>query len=115
MLVLDWLQTSEFVRSHYLFIVFSLRSFSFDYLDNSERVILYCLCGYLVGLSIILFSILFLLCLERRQIDHNDQMKMKSTYQIPRQDLEYDVLANPRSYLPVYRYDGRTPNAFYHV
>jgi len=81
MVVIDWLQTYEFVR------------------ENSESFILYCICGCLIGISIILITIIIILYIEKH-------FKTNET------ENEY---CDASPYLPVYRYDGRNPNSFYHV
>ncbi len=73
----------------------------FSFLENSERFILYSLCGWLIGISIILISIIILLYIEKRL-----KMTTKET------DLVYDETT---SYLPVYHYDGRNHSSLYHV
>ncbi len=105
MVVIDWLQTSEFIRrkkyiSFKIFIPFVF------YKENSERFALYCLCGCFIGITIILFTVIIVLYIEKHpKTDQND-------YQIPRTD---HILSGTRSYIPVYRYDGRTDHAFYNV
>ncbi|CAF2523209.1 unnamed protein product [Rotaria sp. Silwood2] len=89
MLVIDWLQTCEFVR------------------ENSERFILYCLCGCLVGISIIFMTIIIVLYIDKR-------FKIKSDYQSSTMNMECDDDDKPY-YLPVYRYNCRTHNDFSHV
>jgi len=81
MVVIDWLQTCEFVR------------------ENSESFILYCICGCLIGISIILITIIIILYIEKH-------------FTTNQTDIEYDEIP---SYPPVYRYDGRNSNSFFHV
>jgi hypothetical protein len=83
-------------------------------IENSERFILYCLCGCFVGITIILLAVIIVIYIEKRKKKKDGCKKpMKSNYQIPRTDV--DVLSGTRSHLPVYRYDGRNPNGIYHV
>jgi hypothetical protein len=72
-----------------------------DFLENSERFILYGICGGLIGIGIILISIIVLLYIEKHL-----QAATKEN------ELEYD---DTPPYLPVYRYDGRNHSSFYHV
>ncbi|CAF3394718.1 unnamed protein product [Rotaria socialis] len=98
MAVIDWLQTSEFIRQH------------------SESFILYSLCGCFVGVTFILLTIIIVLYIEKRHVAHDENNKIKHDYQTPRSDIDYnDILSTTRSYLPVYRYDGRTHHEFYDV
>ncbi|CAF1186916.1 unnamed protein product [Adineta steineri] len=87
MVVIDWLQTYEFVRV------------------NAEKFILYCLCGCLTGISIILFAVTIILCIEK-------YFKVQDSYLSPETDTKYDGKINE---LPVYRYNGRTHKGFYDV
>jgi len=73
----------------------------FFHAENSERFILYCICGYLTGITIILITIIIILYIEKYF-----QIKTNET------DINYD---DTPSYLPVYHYDGRNYNSFYHV
>lgn len=83
-MVIDWLQTCEFIR------------------ENAECFILYCICGGLFGIVVILVTIIVILYIENR-------LKMK----IDRSDLIYN---DSPSYLPVYHYDGRNHHSgLYHV
>ena len=70
-------------------------------LENSERFILYCICGCLVGITIILIAIILLLYIEKH-------WKMDDK----RKEMEYEEAS---AYLPVYRYDGRTYPTFNRV
>ncbi|UJR15483.1 hypothetical protein I4U23_002426 [Adineta vaga] len=88
MVVIDWLQTCEFVRV------------------NSERIILYCVCGCLAGISIILLSIIIIFCIEKYcELDYDVDTS-------PEHDDEY---VQKISHLPVYRYNGRTHRELYDV
>ncbi|CAF3269948.1 unnamed protein product [Rotaria socialis] len=87
MIVIDWLQTREFVR------------------ENSERFILYCLCGCFIGVSIMLLMVIIILYFEQR-------LKMRSDYQSSPTSSEYD---DKKCYMPVYRYNCRTHDDFYQV
>jgi len=97
--VIDWLQTFEFIRG--TIKISNTKISKIFFIENSERFTLYCLCGCLIGISIILISIIILLYIEKHL-----KMTTKET------DLEYDEAP---SYLPVYRYDGRNHSSFYHV
>ena len=84
---------------------------SFFPLENSERFVLYLLCGWFVGVAIILLTIIIILYLQQRRekIDSNDSPS-------PPRDFDYnEILSGTRSILPVYRYDGRTDRGFYQV
>jgi hypothetical protein len=82
----------------------------FFHLENSERFVLYCLCGCFVGIAIILLTIIIILYLDKRKTIE------KTDYQTPRSDLDYnDILSGTHSILPIYRYDGRTHHEFYHA
>ncbi|CAF0800744.1 unnamed protein product [Rotaria sp. Silwood1] len=87
MFVIDWLQTCEFIR------------------ENSERFILYCLCGCFIGISIIFMTIIIVLYIDQR-------LKIKSDYQSSQMNIKYD---EKPCYLPVYRYNCRTHHGFYQV
>ncbi|CAF0829683.1 unnamed protein product [Rotaria sordida] len=98
MAVIDWLQTSEFIR------------------QNSESFILYCLCGGFIGITIILLIVIIVLYIEKRHQTKDESNKITNDYQIPRQDIEYnDILSSTRPYLPVYHYDGRNHHEFQRV
>jgi len=85
-------------------------------IENSERFVLYCLCGCFLGIATILFMIILVLYLQKRHKKDDENSNTKNDYQTPRTDLDYnDILSGTRSYLPVYRYDGRTHNGFYQV
>jgi len=82
------------------------------HLENWERFVLYSLCGFFLGIVIILISVIVVLYIERRR----KKLEEKNDYQTPRTDLEYnDILSNTRPYIPIYRYNGRTENGFYNV
>jgi len=86
------------------------------HIENSERFVLYCLCGCFIGIAIILLTIIIVLYIEKRQQTNDENQKINNDYQSPRTDLSYnDILSHTRSYLPVYRYDGRTHNGLHHV
>jgi hypothetical protein len=77
----------------------------FFHLVNSERFVLYCLCGCLTGISVILLAIIIILYIEKH-------VKIQEDDQSPETDIDY---VDTFSQLPVYRYDGRTHNGFYNV
>ncbi|CAF1425302.1 unnamed protein product [Rotaria magnacalcarata] len=87
MIVIDWLQTREFVR------------------ENSERFLLYYLCGCFIGISIILLMVIIILYLEQR-------FKMRSDNQSSTRSSGYD---DRNCYMPVYRYNCRTHCDVYQV
>ncbi|CAF1077296.1 unnamed protein product [Adineta ricciae] len=90
MVVLDWLQTCEFVRA------------------NSEKFVLYCLCGCLAGIIVILLSIIIILFVNKYcDFDDDDDDELSPDLQ----DEYVQKLAN----LPVYRYNGRTHQELYDV
>jgi hypothetical protein len=76
------------------------------YIENSERFILYCLCGCFIGIAIILLTIIIILYIEKHQ-----KKNVKNDYELPGND----ILAGMSPYIPVYRYNGRTQNGSYHV
>lgn len=83
----------------------------FFHLENSERFVLYLLCGWFIGVAIILLTIIIILYLQQRRekIDSDDSPS-------PPRDFDYnEILSGTRSILPVYRYDGRTDRGFYQV
>ena len=85
-------------------------------IENSERFILYCLCGCFIGIAIIFLTIIIVLYIENRYKKIDEKEKIESDYQVPRGDDNYnDILSVTRSYLPVYRYDGRSPSELYHI
>lgn len=101
MVVIDWLQTCEFVRgtpdARLLFFL-TKRAFI---VANSEKVILYGLCGCFLGVSVILLSIIFLSYVERcfqfgDDADDGEPASVEPEY----------VDEPPR--LPVYRYNAKT-------
>ncbi|CAF1141606.1 unnamed protein product [Adineta ricciae] len=96
MIVLDWLQTCEFVRA------------------NSEKFVLYCLCGCLAGISVILLSIIIILFVNKYcefNDDDDDDDDDNDELSPDLQDEYVQKLAN----LPVYRYNGRTHQELYDV
>ena len=112
MVVIDWLQTAEFIRRKSPYE--SLNRIVFDnfvLLENSERFVLYCLCGWFVGIAVILLTIIILLYLQQRQ-----KKTESDDYENARRDFNYnEILSGTRSILPIYRYDGRTQREFYQV
>ena len=76
------------------------------FIENSERFILYCLCGCFIGIAIILLTIIIFLYIENR-----NKKIVKNEYETPRTD----ILSGISSYLPIYRYNGITQNGSYHV
>lgn len=117
MVVIDWLQTSEFIRRKTFPRDFSNKEdlLLLD-LENSERFVLYSLCGCFLGIAIILIAIVVLLYIEKRRKISAEDATTKTDYQTPRTDFEdNDLLSGTRSYIPIYRYNGRTENGFYHV
>lgn len=116
MAVIDWLQTSEFIRRKIISFCFKLINLLNFFIENSESFILYALCGCFVGITIILMTVIIVLYIEKRRLSNDDSNKLKNDYQIPRSDIEYnDILSTGRSYLPVYHYDARTHHDFYQV
>jgi len=88
----------------------------FFYIENSERFVLYCLCGCFIGISIILLTIIIVLYIEKRHKTNNKDEKIKNNYQTPRSNFDSnDILSSTRSYIPVYRYNGRTHSGTYHI
>jgi hypothetical protein len=86
------------------------------HIENSERFILYCLCGCFIGVAIILLVIIIVLYVEKRPTKPDEDEKTKSDYQIPRTDGNYnDIASDTRCYLPVYRYDGKNHSELYHL
>ena len=69
--------------------------------ENSEPFTLYCICGGLVGLIIILIGIIVLLLVGKYR--HVDSKSSESDY------------AETPAYLPIYRYNGRNQSSLYHV
>lgn len=85
-------------------------------IENSERFILYSLCGCFLGITIILLSVIIVLYIENRQKIKEELGDVKNDYQVPRPDTEYnDIISSTRSYVPVYRFDARTHHEFYNV
>jgi len=100
---------------NYIYLKF-INIFFLFYLENSERFVLYSLCGCFIGIAIILLMIIIVLYIEKRHRTNEKMKNIKNAYQIPRTDLDYnDILSDSRSYLPIYRYDGRTHNGTYHI
>jgi len=97
MVVIDWLQTCEFVRGEMKEFLFK-KMFLCRFLENSERFILYCLCGGLIGICIILLTIIIVIYIEKR-------LRLKNDYESPPIDSLYD---DTQTYLPVYRFNCRT-------
>jgi hypothetical protein len=79
--------------------------FCFIHIENSERFVLYCLCGCLAGICIILLTIIIILYIEKR-------FRVKDDYESPQTDILYDEAP---SYLPVYRFNCRTHHDFHHI
>ncbi|CAF0823310.1 unnamed protein product [Adineta steineri] len=98
MVVIDWLQTSEYIR------------------ENSERFILYCLCGCFIGIAIIFLMIIIVLFIEKRNRNGNTNEKFNHEYQVPRNDANYnDIFSVTNPYVPVYHYDGRSHSELYNI
>lgn len=70
-----------------------------------------------MGIAIILLTIIIVLYIEKRhQTNDKNPKEIKTDYQSPRIDLDYnEILSGTRSYLPVYHYNGRTHNGTYHL
>ena len=86
------------------------------HIENSERFILYCLCGCFIGIAIILLMIIIVLYIGKGYKKTVEPEKIKSDYQIPRNDINYnDILSTTHCYLPVYRYDGRSQSELYNI
>ncbi|CAF1623072.1 unnamed protein product [Adineta ricciae] len=98
MVVIDWLQTSEFIRA------------------NSERFILYCLCGCFIGIAVIFLTVIIVLFMEQRENQTEEDEVPRHTYQVPRPDGIYnDILATERPYPSVYHYNERSQSEIYHI
>lgn len=53
---------------------------------------------------------------KRHEIHEKNSNEIKSDYQTPRLDLDYnEILSGTRSYIPIYRYNGRTHNGTYNI
>ena len=81
-------------------------------LANSEKFVLYCLCGCLAGISVILLSIIIILLVNKYcEFDDGDDDDDNDELSADLQDEYVQKLAN----LPVYRYNGRTHQELYDV
>lgn len=90
--------------------IFLFKSF-FSPQENSERFVLYLLCGWFIGIAIILLTVIIILYLQQRREKINPDESPS-----PPRDFNYnEILSGTRSILPVYRYDGRTDRGFYQV
>ena len=76
-------------------------------LANSEKFVLYCLCGCLAGISVILLSIIIILCVDKYCEFDNDDDELSPDLQ--------DEYVQKLASLPVYRYNGRTHQELYDV
>lgn len=82
------------------------------FIENSERFVLYFLCGWFIGIAVILLTIIIILYLQQRRKNSTDS----DDYENSPQDFDYnEILSGTRSILPIYRYDGRTHREFYQV
>lgn len=100
MTVIDWLQTCEFIRGRNRRLFF-IRMIFCLFLENSEPFTLYCICGGLIGLIIILICIILLLTLGKY-------------FKFDSKSSESDYAEAP-AYLPIYRYNGRNHSGLYQV
>jgi hypothetical protein len=100
MLLIDWLQTCDFIRSRIDLI--AIRSSVRLSLENLDRTMLYALCGALIAIVFILSVVALLLYrqVQLQQYDDDQSSPMPSDYD--------DV----RCHLPVYRYRDRVRDDF---
>lgn len=102
MIVIDSIQTCQFVKGIEKRLGFVLKSMRFI-LENSERFLLYGLCGALLGIVFILMTVIFVLHLEIQSVFTNDNHSARLV-------IDSNQIQN---YLPVYRYNDRIQEDFY--